>query len=76
MKRPHPVAGLFVATIVLWLVSVACGAIAAVTFDPEAARLSLLAALAAVAAIGSFLFCLWTGWRACRALDFLVATTR
>ncbi|WP_417215198.1 hypothetical protein [Arthrobacter sp.] len=76
MKRPHPVSGLYVVTIVLWLVSLGCAAVAATTFDPAAVGLSLPTALAGAAAIGSGLFALWTGWRACRALDFLVATTR
>lgn len=81
MKRPHPVAGMFVATLALWLLSIACAVVAAVTFrtDPTAGltgQVPLPMFLGAAAALGSGLFALWTGWRACWALDYLVATSR
>lgn len=76
MKRPHPTAGLFAMALVLWVSSAGLAVAAVVGFDPAADRMSLPAALAGAAAIGSTLLLLWTGWRACRALDFLVATTR
>jgi hypothetical protein len=81
MKRPHPVAGMFVATLVLWLLSIGCAVITVVTFriDPTAGytgQVPLPAVLGAAAALGSGLFALWTGWRACRALDYLVVTAR
>ena len=81
MKRPHPVAGMFAATLVLWLASFGCTLIAAFTvgIDPNAGltgQQSLPAVFAAVAAVGAGVFAIWTGWRACRALDYLVRTTR
>ncbi|KAD3455957.1 hypothetical protein GD627_14695 [Arthrobacter yangruifuii] len=81
MKRPHPVAGMFAATLVLWLVSVGCTLFAAFTVGIDlgaglAGQQSLLAVLAAVAAVGAGIFAIWTGWRACRALDYLVRTAR
>lgn len=76
MDRPYPVAGLFATTCVLWLASIGCAAYAAATFDFSAAGPSLSTLLAATAALAWGLFALWTGWRACRALDFLVSTAR
>lgn len=81
MKRPHPVAGMFAATLVLWLVSIGCTLFVAFTvgIDPNAGLVgqqSLLAVFGAVAALASLLFALWTGWRACRALDYLVKAAR
>ncbi|WP_104104735.1 hypothetical protein [Arthrobacter sp. 08Y14] len=81
MNRPHPVAGMFAATLVLWLVSIGCTLFAAFTvgINPNAGlagQPSLLAVFAAVAAVGAGVFAIWTGWRACRALDYLVRTAR
>ena len=81
MNRPHSVTGMFAATLVLWLVSIGCTLFAAFTvgIDPNAGltgQPSLLAVFAAVAAVGSVVFAIWTGWRACRALDYLVRTAR
>ncbi|MCC3273506.1 hypothetical protein MUK71_01280 [Arthrobacter zhangbolii] len=81
MKRPHPVAGMFAATLVLWLASLGCTLFATFTvgIDPNAGiagQPSLLAVFAAVAAVGAGIFGIWTGWRACRALDYLVRTAR
>ena len=81
MKRPHPVAGMFVAALVLWLLSIVCALVTVFTvgIDPTAGftrQASLPAVFGAVAALGSGLFALWTGWRACRALDYLVDKAR
>lgn len=76
MKRPHPVAGLFAVAVILWVASVALGVVAFLGFDVTADRLSVPTALAGAAAIGSTIFLLWATWRACRALDFLVANAR
>lgn len=81
MKRPHPVAGMFAATLVLWLVSIGCTlfAVFAVGIDPNAGlagQTSVLTVFAGVAAMGAGIFALLTGWRACRALDYLVNTAR
>jgi hypothetical protein len=81
MKRPYPVAGLFVTTLALWLVSIGCAVVTAVTFrieptTPLTGQLPLPVFLGAATALGSGLFALWTGWRGCRALDYLVATAR
>lgn len=72
---------MFKATLVLWLVSIACTLITVFTvgIDPTTGftgKASLPAILGAVAALGSGLFALWTGWRACRALDYLVDKAR
>ena len=80
MKRPHSVAGMFAAALVLWLLSVVFTLVTVFTgIDPAAGytgQSSLPIVFAAVAAIGSSLFFLWTGWRACRALDYLVHKMR
>lgn len=76
MNRPHSVSGMFVATLVLWLVSIGCGIAAGITFDPGADPVQPLVVVGAVAAVASAIFALWTGWRACRALDYLVASVR
>ena len=81
MKRPHPVAGTFAATLVLWLVSIGCILFVAFTVRvvPNAGlagQQSLLAVFGVIAALGSLLFALWTGWRACRALDYRVNAAR
>ena len=81
MKRPHPVAGTFLATLMLWLLSIVCALVAVFMFgiDPAAGftgQVSLPTVFGAVAALGSSLFALWTGWRACRALDYLVDKVR
>ena len=77
MKRPYPVAGMFVATLMLWLLSIGCMLITVFTQGIDSTteftgQASLPAILGAVAALGSGLFALWTGLRACRALDYLV----
>lgn len=81
MKRPLPVAGMFAATLVLWLLSLGCAVFALFTqgIDPIAeftGQPSVPAVVSAVAALGSALFALMTGWRACRALDYLVDKAR
>ncbi len=79
MNRPHSVAGMFVATLVLWLVSIGCGIAAGLTLNWNAdpvQQMQPLVIIGAVAAVGSAIFALWTGWRACRALDYLVASAR
>lgn len=81
MKRPYPVAGMFVATLVLWAVSVGCAFLVAFTvgINPNAGltgQPSPLVVFGAVAALGAGIFAIWTGWRACRALDYLVRTVR
>lgn len=72
---------MFAATLVLWLVSFGCTLFVAFTvgIDPiagMAGQTSLLAVFGAVAAVGAGIFAIWTGWRACRALDYLVRTAR
>ena len=72
---------MFAATLVLWLVSIGCTLFVAFTvgIDPiagMAGQTSLLAVFGAVAAVGAGIFAIWTGWRACRALDYLVRTAR
>lgn len=81
MTRPHSVTGMFAATLVLWLVSIGCTLFAASTvgIDPNAGlagQPSLLAVFAAAAAASAGVFAVWTGWRACRAQDYLVRTAR
>ncbi|MGP5607728.1 hypothetical protein [Arthrobacter rhombi] len=79
MNRPHSVAGMFVATLVLWLVSIGCGIAAGLTLNwsaDQGQQMQPLVIIGAVAAAGSAIFALWTGWRAGRALDYLVANAR